>query len=183
MYIDGHTVYLGWLDATDDHTPQKGITYNLRIGTFEGGQDVMPSMSNLNTGRRLMPQAGNMGNNTDWIVNLPDGNYFWSVQAIDHSFAASAFSWEQTFTILNVNAEEQKQLPAMITQPGIDQMLVTLPLRGKAKIQVTDIKGLSMVSTEFENGILLSSTNWAKGIYIVKISLPGYPSYVTKIAK
>jgi hypothetical protein len=130
-----------------------------------------------------MPQAGNMGNNTDWIVNLPDGNYFWSVQAIDHSFAASAFSWEQTFTILNVNAEEQKQLPAMITQPGIDQMHVTLPLRGKAKIQVTDIKGLSMVSTEFENGILLSSTNWAKGIYIVKISLPGYPSYVTKIAK
>jgi hypothetical protein len=40
-----------------------------------------------------------------------------------------------------------------------------------------------MVSAEFENEILLSTTNWAKGIYIVKISLPAYPSFVTKIAK
>ena len=183
MFIDGHTVYLGWLDAADDHTPAKGLTYNLRIGTSEGGQDVLPSMSNLNTGRRLMPQAGNMGNNTDWIVNLRDGNYFWNVQAIDHSFAASAFSWEQTFTLLNVNVDEQKQLPVMISPQGTDQLLVTLPFEGKANIHITDIKGLYMVSTEFNNETTLATTNWAKGIYIVKISLPGYPSFVTKIAK
>lgn len=130
-----------------------------------------------------MPQAGNMGNNTDWIVNLPDGNYFWSVQAIDHSFAASAFSWEQTFTILNVNVDEQKQLPVMISPQGTDQLLVTLPFQGEAKIQVTDIKGLNMVSTVFNNEMLLSTTNWPKGIYIVKISLQGYPSFNTKIVK
>jgi 6-phosphogluconolactonase (cycloisomerase 2 family) len=124
-----------------------------------------------------------MGNNTDWIVNLPDGNYFWSVQAIDHSFAASAFSWEQTFTILNVNVDEQKQLPVMISLQGTDQLIVKLPFEGNASIRITDIKGLNVVSAEFNNETILYTTNWAKGIYIVKISLPGYPSYVTKIAK
>jgi hypothetical protein len=144
----------------------------------------MPAMSNPVTGQRLLPQTGNTGNNTDWIVNLPDGTYFWSVQAIDHTFAASQFSWEQTFTILNVDIPENIQkLPIVITNTVKNQILVKLPFKGKVKMVICDISGRVLTETEFENQISVGSSGWSKGIYFVKINIPGLPVFSAKIVK
>jgi len=184
MFIDGHTVYLGWLDASDDHTPAAGLTYNMCIGTSPGGQDVMPAMANPNTGQRLIPQTGNMGSNTDHIIHLPDGTYFWSVQAIDHTFAASQFSWEQTFTILNVDMPETWQkIPIVINNTVQNHIFVTLPVEGKAKIVICDITGRVMAESEFENQFSVGSSEWSKGIYFVRINIPGLPVFSAKVVK
>ncbi len=169
MFIDGHTVYLGWLDATDDHTPAGGLTYNMRIGTTSGGQDVMPAMANSVTGQRLLPQTGNTGNNTDWIVNLPDGTYFWSIQAIDHTFAASDFSWEQTFTILNVGMEEQGESGIRVyPNPVSEILMITAQEPCFFDIYLPD--GRVVSSHEKIAGITsVSTSGWPAGIYYVKL--------------
>jgi len=91
---------LKWNKSTDAQTLQKGLTYNLRISTTPGGVEIFSPMSDLNTGYRKIPALGNTDEDTSWtIFNLPEGTYYWSVQAIDNSFASSQFSPEQTFNI------------------------------------------------------------------------------------
>lgn len=182
MFIDGHNVILGWDDATDDHTPVKSLTYNLRILNTMG-VEVVPSMAHPETGRRLLPVPGNTGNNTDFSIYLPDDTYFWSVQAIDHAFSASDFSWEQTFTILNVNVPELKKETIVFSTPDPNQIFVKLPFKSKANIQVSDITGRILLSTEFENEMRISSINWNKGIYILSVNIPGYPEYISKLLR
>ena len=169
MFVDGHTVYLGWLHSTDDHTPTAGLTYNLRIGTSEGAQDIMTAMSNTSTGKHLLPQAGNMGNNTDWVVNLPDGTYFWSVQAIDHSFAASGFSWEQTFTILNVGENEPAYSGlAVFPNPVADALTIS----GKEifTYEICFQDGRVFKTTEKANETaFLNTSGWPAGVYFLKV--------------
>ena len=92
-------VLLEWTAGHDDATPVEGLTYNLRIGTAPGAVDVMPPMSLTDTGRRQVVEIGNAGSNLSWRLRLPPGTYFWSVQAIDHSYAASPFSEEATFVV------------------------------------------------------------------------------------
>jgi hypothetical protein len=82
-----------WNPGSDPDQPG-GLTYNLRVGTAPGRNDVMPSMS-LPDGRRLVPAIGNCGTSTRWILRgLAPGTYHLSVQAIDHSYLASPFSEE-----------------------------------------------------------------------------------------
>jgi hypothetical protein len=170
MFIDGHTVYLGWLHSTDDLTPAGGLSYNLRIGTSEGAQDVMPAMANSYTGKHLLPQTGNMGNNTDWVVNLPDGTYFWSVQAIDHSFAASGFSWEQTFTILNVGVDETAYSGlAVFPNPVADVLTISGKEIFTYEICFQDGRVFKSLEKANEKTSVITS-DWLSGVYLLKVN-------------
>jgi hypothetical protein len=53
----------------------------------------------LTDGLRLLPALGNAQTGTDAVMNLPFGRYYWSVQAVDTSFAGSPFAVEQQFTV------------------------------------------------------------------------------------
>jgi hypothetical protein len=96
--LSGATVSLSWNPPADDLTPSAGLNYNLRIGTTPGASDVLAPMA-LTDGLRLLPALGNAQAGTNAVMNLPFGRYYWSVQAVDTSFAASPFSVEQQFTI------------------------------------------------------------------------------------
>ena len=86
-----------WLVAADDQTPAAGLTYNLRIGTSPGASDLLASMS-LASGFRQIVRSGNMGHALSFtlpinnILDLP--GVYWSVQAIDNTFAGSGFPEE-----------------------------------------------------------------------------------------
>jgi hypothetical protein len=92
------TVSLSWNPPADDRTPSTGLNYNLRIGTTPGASDVLAPMA-LTDGLRLLPALGNAQAGTNAVMNLPIGRYYWSVQAVDTSFAGSPFAVEQQFTI------------------------------------------------------------------------------------
>jgi uncharacterized membrane protein YeaQ/YmgE (transglycosylase-associated protein family) len=170
MYIDSHTVTLGWNPSSDDHTPTNGLTYNLRIGTSSGAQDILTAMSNPLNGKLLLPKPGNTGNNSDWTINLPDGTYFWSVQAIDHSFAASEFSEEQTFTILNVGKQENEYLDINIfPNPVSDILKITASEEFDGEIIGLDGKVLKTESSE-KNTIAFDLSDCIPGIYILKMN-------------
>jgi len=98
-------VDLSWDPASDNETPASGLTYNLRVGTTPGGEEICSAMAIGATGRRLVSAMGNVQTNTSWHLNLGHGQYYWSVQAIDGSFAGSPFAAEQTFEIVRPPCE------------------------------------------------------------------------------
>ncbi len=98
--IPGVTATLTWQAATDTETPSAGLTYNVRIGTTPGASDVLAPMSGPNGFRRL-PKFGNQGARLSATFAYTLGTaYYWSVQAIDSSFAGSPFASEGSFKIL-----------------------------------------------------------------------------------
>lgn len=91
--VEGNDLVFNWDAATAGTTPQDGLTYNMRIGTQAGNMDMLPAHAELSNGyRRIVGHGNTAGNTTFTIGGLPFGNYFASVQAIDHTYAGSAFS-------------------------------------------------------------------------------------------
>ncbi len=92
-------VVLSWSES-DDAEQMSGLTYNIRLGTTPGGFDAISPMS-APTGFRRVVRAGNAGSLRRFLPQgLPLGQrYFWSVQAVDNSFAGSAFTPEQSFMV------------------------------------------------------------------------------------
>ncbi len=99
---NGSLLTLSWNAAADAQTSASGLSYNLRIGTSPGGVDILSPEADVATGYRLIPAFGNVGetlSNTTYASALPGGFYYWSVQAVDTSFAGSPFAAESTFLI------------------------------------------------------------------------------------
>jgi hypothetical protein len=89
---------LRWNPVKNDATPAKGLTYNVRVGKTTGASDVVSPMA-LNSGYRKIVRMGNTQTDSTFILqNLKKGTYYWSVQAVDNSFAGSVFAPEQIFT-------------------------------------------------------------------------------------
>lgn len=107
--LAGNAVNLSWNKSSDNETAQEGLTYNLRVGTTPDGNETMGPMAEVNNGLRRVPQFGNTNHRHQWTLkNLPAGNYYWSVQAIDNAFAGSAFANEKSFVIaLPITAPRQ----------------------------------------------------------------------------
>jgi hypothetical protein len=93
-----NSVFFRWNRSTGDVTPAKGMSYNIRIGTFPGGGNVVSPMSHF-SGSRLLTHIGNANSDSVFTLSNPKkGTYYWSVQAIDNGFAASVFAAERSFT-------------------------------------------------------------------------------------
>jgi hypothetical protein len=92
-----------WDKASDDKTPQKGLTYNLRIGSAPGASDIKPCNSDT-SGYHFVPIFGNVGEGIRWELKNPPtrGSIYWSVQTIDNNFVGSPFAPEQHITITSV---------------------------------------------------------------------------------
>jgi hypothetical protein len=90
---------LFWNHARDTNQ-SGGLTYNVRVGTAPGLGDVVSPMS-LTDGYRLVPRHGNAEWNTNFAVTTlqPGRTYYWSVQAVDNSFAGGPFAVESSFTM------------------------------------------------------------------------------------
>ncbi|MHC1704740.1 MAG: FG-GAP-like repeat-containing protein [Tenuifilaceae bacterium] len=100
-FRNGTRLYLTWNPSSDSETPSKSISYNVRIGTAPGKYDIVAPLSDITTGFIKIPGMGNCSIDTLFFIdNLPLGTYYWSVQSIDNMYAGSAFSPEQTFSVL-----------------------------------------------------------------------------------
>ena len=116
--INGNDVTFIWDKSSDNETPQNGLTYNMVIGTSPGSCDILSPMSDLSNGKRRIVAMGNTGHcNFKIIKGLPDGKYYWSVQAVDNNYAGSNFAAEESFTI-------QKKITPEITQQPESQAVL-----------------------------------------------------------
>ena len=80
--------------------PDSALTYELKLGTSKEGMEVISSVAD-NNGVRALAKKGNAEGNTSWKVNLPEGNYFARVQAVDASYQGSAFSEPLEFSVVS----------------------------------------------------------------------------------
>jgi gliding motility-associated-like protein len=94
-------VTLSWSAPTDDHTASADLTYNIYISTDQNGQNlILAPLSRIADGFIKIPQHGIIGaTSLVTLFNLPEGQYFWSVQAVDQSFRGSTFASAQPFSI------------------------------------------------------------------------------------
>ena len=108
-----------WHKSTDAQTASNGLTYNLRIGTTTGGSQILSPMANAATGLRRVSSMGNMNHDTAWTIkNLPNGRYYYGVQALDNNFAGSSFSAEQSFKIDTMPPDNDVTLHATSLDTG-----------------------------------------------------------------
>ena len=102
VQISGQGATLEWNPASDKETPAGALTYNLRVGTQLGGNDIVSSNSLPQTGFRRFPKPGNAGHCRTWsLKNLPAGQYYWSVQSVDNELSGSRFAEEKSFIVGN----------------------------------------------------------------------------------
>jgi hypothetical protein len=87
------SITFSWDSAVDDNTPQSAITYNIRVGYSDNPNAIVTSMSSDN-GYRLVPSAGNAGTGLNYSLYYapPNSTLYASIQSIDTSYRASAFS-------------------------------------------------------------------------------------------
>ncbi len=96
----GASLFFFWGDASDPNQTAP-LTYNLRVGTTPGGNEIVPSMS-LGDGTRQVVSPGNCAFAGSRLIKLPVTNVdsvYWSVQAVDNSFVGGPFAPEQTLAV------------------------------------------------------------------------------------
>lgn len=170
-YVSGSRAVINWERATDNQTSELGLTYNLRVGTTPNGIDILSPNADPLTGARYIVAPGNMSGNIFAILqNLSPGTYYYSIQAIDQSFAGSAFAPEQSFTVL----------PTDISNPDISESGVDI-VRQHNSIKITGLKEKTRVSIfslsgkEVYNSISTTSSidiplnRFHEGIYIIRL--------------
>ena len=99
----GNWVFLAWKPGTDANQTAP-LSYNIRVGTYPGGNDLAPSLSHPN-GTRMVPAPGNAGFRTFHLLDLTHADataIYWSVQSVDAAFQGSVFAAE---AVLNLTSK------------------------------------------------------------------------------
>jgi len=187
--VSKNSVTFSWNKSTDDYTPEDGLTYNIRVGTAPGKGDVLSPMSNLITGYRLIPAFGNVWHNKKWTLNnLSSGTYYWSVQAIDNSFAGSMWATEQSFTVNNTvgsgTSTVDSRLFTIFPNPtnGIVNIEFTKGSGIRTEIMLMNTLGAEIFRKEIRNVIKfrIDLSNQISGVYLLKIT-NNNQQYISKI--
>lgn len=164
-------VNLQWDKSTDNSTPQNTLSYNIFVSRHPDSLFIMSPMANLSTGFRKVPRQGNTSLNNFWhIDSLPPGTYYWSVQAIDNSFAGGPFAPEQSFTILPPCSSSWTPLPNL--QYNM-QIVAQILINGQVSLNPNDVvgafvgdecRGIGSPSPEFNGLVFLTvSSDVASG--------------------
>ena len=106
--VAGDRITLSWNASTDDHTPASALTYNLRVGTTPGGNELLSGIANAADGYRRVAQMGNVQQRTSWTGTPGPGPYYWSVQAVDGAYLGSVFAAEAVpamASVVSIEAE------------------------------------------------------------------------------
>jgi len=199
---NNRVVTLNWQPATDLETPSASLSYNLRIGTDSGRDNVMVAYSDMDTGHRFRPGRGNAGLQPSWKLHqLPAGDYFWSVQAIDQSFIASSWSEEGRFSIsgdgklTNTEGEIPHLTALNAAYPNPFRELVILPfmLEEQALVEISIYNVLGSLVKQLIHAPMIQGSHqiqWsgsddtgtpvAPGLYLARMDI-GEASYVQRI--
>jgi hypothetical protein len=151
---DSFEVVLSWNSGTDVETPDEGLTYSLKIGTTEGGEEILASGSNAE-GVRNTGSKGNAENNKSWKLVLPTGTYYAAVQSVDASFIGSQFSGTKEFTVASSyklgDSNGDDTVNILDLTSNVDYILGNTPtvfvtevadVNGDGEINVADISGI-----------------------------------------
>lgn len=158
---------LSWNKATDDHTPQDAIRYNVAID-FKDGKKYAYVPSDYATGKIKVASgipAFIMTNSIE--LNLPEtGDYEFKVQAVDQANVGSAWS---TVDGAQTGMKEVSSKVDATVQASQGMIKIVNEASGSAKYTILSVSGQIMQSGVCEAGSTVSSA-FVPGIYLVKLS-------------
>ena len=98
--VTSNRILFSWSPGADSESEE--LTYNLRLGTEPGGNDVFSGA--------VTSGPGNTGFKTNKTLHssLPPDTYFWSVQTVDGGNAQSAWSQEQILNVQQFVSSDQR---------------------------------------------------------------------------
>ena len=164
--VNHNTSQLKWNRPSDIESPQNIITYDLKIGTTNGGSQVKSAFSNNNNGYHRIPYAGIIRDTVYEIKDLPNGTYYWSVQSVDGGFKGSNWSSSNSFTICNVPYSSDSIIgldTLCINQGSLTYTALSIP--NATSYQWTLPSGITGSSTS--NSINVNFSNNAQSGYII----------------
>jgi len=174
--FEENKVILSWDKGNDPQTPQDGLSYNIRIGTSPLGCDNLSPMSHINNGYRKIAAIGNTCQSDFWtITGLEEGvTYYWSVQTIDNTFAASEFSEEQSFFFSYTGTENLKNEIvnfSLYPNPAKDFIIFTFQDSGKENfsLNIYSLQGKKIKQQQINNNEKIDVSDFEKGVYFFNI--------------
>lgn len=178
--FENESIIFNWDKAYDEQTDQNGLYYNITIGTSPLGCNSFSPMAHTQNGYRKVNEFGNMSQSNVWKINglEPGMNYFWSVQTIDNTYAASEFSEEQNF-YFGLTSTYDQNLPGsnilVYPNPAQDQIVLSLPedVRENILLKIYSLNGEIVFQEEIISGEHIDITSIEKGIYFIRINTKG----------
>ena len=154
---DGESITFSWEAGSDAETPTALLTYNLRVGTIEGGNDIFSGV--------IPAGPGNVGHTLSWkLSGLADMTYYWSVQTIDSGFQPSQWGLaEVEMEIVNVTVEIKPET-LNLGKNGVFTAFITLPDESEYALSDMDSETLNC------HGAPVISTNLAAKKLIAKFN-------------
>jgi len=129
-----------WTAASDAQTPAPTLGYNLWVGSTATSVDIVAPMAVLSTGHRRVAAPGNVGQRLSWKLarrGLPN-TLSWGVQAIDASYAGSAFATRtQTLAVGGPAAPGRAGLRVVGPNPFRGHVRLACELDREADVRVT----------------------------------------------
>jgi hypothetical protein len=176
--IDGGGALFSWDAGTDGETPAAGLTYSLYLKDVTNSKWLINPEANLADGKRKVTGMGNRDNSTEWpIYELPDGDYEWSVQAVDAAYEGSAFPTPLEFTIsdgvilgINNSSIAGETLANVMALNG-ELRVQFMEDVSDATIMVYSIDGRQLINASTSSGNFTRKMN--DGMYLVNITSKG----------
>jgi len=171
--VDGNSVTLSWDKASDGQTPQDGLNYNLRIGGHPGEADMLTPMASVTSGFRYVQALGNTNAETSrMIMDLPQGTYYWSVQAIDQAYSGSGFAAEESFTVLETGSRElNEENYSLYPNPASDKVYLYSSASGKFEYRIFNISGQEVLMGTTRSGSPVDISSLNEGIYFIHFQI------------
>ena len=107
LVYDKGVMTITWGNGTDDNTATADLTYEVRIGTIAGGNEILAAHTNSNGTRRNFLD-GSMGRTHTYTIDLRShepATLYVAVQSIDAQHSGSAWSSEVTVSHTYVPVE------------------------------------------------------------------------------
>ncbi|MDR2058278.1 MAG: T9SS type A sorting domain-containing protein [Dysgonamonadaceae bacterium] len=166
---DKWKVTFSW-NEPDNIGAKKSVTYNLALKNATTGKWLYyPNaiVGGAKDGFRQVNRMGNMYLNKQWTLTLPEGNYEWTVQAIDPARLGGSFAPVQSLAVQSGIGELSPDGLKIASSNG--NLVVTDNNAALLNLKVYTPAGQKVLETPFSGRF---SAPLQKGVYIVKIEGP-----------
>jgi hypothetical protein len=176
---EGLMITLTW-NAPASEATKKGTTYNLALKNKTTGKWLYNPMAVIggdNNGWRKTTGMGNVFTNKRWeLYDLPDGEYEWTVQAINGGHFGGAFAATETFKIGETSINSvTKEVPKVTVDKN--RLSVKSATGVKPTVNVFAISGVKAAGSLTSNLEVTLPT----GVYIVEVIQANATPYRTKV--
>ncbi|PKP23430.1 MAG: hypothetical protein CVU06_08320 [Bacteroidetes bacterium HGW-Bacteroidetes-22] len=173
----GTSITFKWNRPSAMRSSMDALTYNLRVGSTAGGQEIFSANTVAGTSLMSIPAMGNVQFDTVWTINqMREGTYFWSVQAISPGFTCSDFAPEHTIDLFTSTEEIQNNETVKIWYDHTKNAILinTLKPFRKATLALYDAGGRLIKYTDISAGqTSVDIRHLTPGFYIATASIDG----------